>query len=342
MELWKATRENGERLGGMTEVAVGEGRQDAPVGTTVALMEAANRVQSATLKAAHRAYRREFKLIAALFGQFLPEQPYPWPVAGGPNVVMRADFSDQIDVIPVSDPNITSSAQRMMRAEALLRFATQAPALHDQYQAYRQMYVEMGIDEKRITALLPPKEEAKPMDPLSENQNLLNGKPVKVGAYQDHDAHISAHTILMQQKPELVTVPAHIAEHEAAKMRVQVEQILGQALPPEGQQLPPEVENQIAVLVAKAMQQIAKSQGGEDPTPGQIAMEQLKVEAAKVQAKLQEIQANTSSKAFTETLKLKSSREDRLTRERIAMLNYEKDRQKQISQPKTFGTRSKF
>ena len=342
MELWKATRENGERLGGMTEVAVGEGRQDAPVGTTVALMEAANRVQSATLKAAHRAYRREFKLIAALFGQFLPEAPYPWPVAGGPNVVMRADFSDQIDVIPVSDPNITSSAQRMMRAEALLRFATQAPALHDQYQAYRQMYVEMGIDEKRITALLPPKEEAKPMDPLSENQNLLNGKPVKVGAYQEHDAHIAAHTVLMQQKPELVTVPAHIAEHEAAKMRVQVEQILGQALPPEGQQLPPEVENQIAVLVAKAMQQIAKAQGGEDPTPGQIAMEQLKVEAAKVQAKLQEIQANTSSKAFTETLKLKSSREDRLTRERIAMLNYEKDRQKQVSQPKTFGTRSKF
>ena len=342
MELWKATRENGERLGGMTEIAVGEGRQDAPVGTTVALLEASNRVQSATLKAAHRAYRREFKLIAALFGQFLPETPYPWPVAGGPNVVMRADFSDQIDVIPVSDPNITSSAQRMMRAEALLRFATQAPDLHDQYQAYRQMYVEMGIDEKRITALLPPKTEAKPLDPLSENQNLLNGKPVKVGAYQDHDAHIASHTILMQQKPELVTTAAHIAEHEAAKMRVQVEQVLGQALPPEGQQLPPEVENQIAVLVAKAMQQISKPQGGEDPTPGQIAMEQLKVEAAKVQAKLQEIQSNTSSKAFTETLKLKSSREDRLTRERIAMLNYEKDRQKQISQPKTFGTRSKF
>jgi hypothetical protein len=200
----------------------------------------------------------------------------------------------------------------------------------------------MGIDEKRIAALLPPKTEAKPLDPLTENQNLLNGKPVKVGAYQDQDAHIAAHTVLMQQKPELVTVAAHIAEHEAAKMRVQVEQILGQALPPEGQQLPPEVENQIAVLVAKAMQQIAQPEGGADPTPGQIAMEQLKVEAAKVQAKLQEIQANTSSKAFTETLKLKSSREDRLTRERIAMLNYEKDRQKQIAQPKSFGTRSKF
>lgn len=342
MELWKATRENGMRLGGMTEVAVGEGRQDAPVGTTVALMEAANRVQSATIKAAHRAYRREFKLIAALFGQFLPEEPYPWPVAGGPNMVMKADFSDQVDVIPVSDPNITSSAQRMMRAEALLRFATQAPELHDQYQAYRQMYVEMGIDEKRIAALLPPKTEAKPLDPLSENQNLLNGKPVKVGLSQDHDAHIAAHTVLGQQKPELVTVTAHIAEHEAAKMRVQVEQILGQQLPPEGQPLPPEVENQIAVLVAKAMQQIAQQQGGADPTPGQIAMEQLKVEASKVQAKLQEIQANTSSKAFTETLKLKSSREDRLTRERIAMLNYEKDRQKQIAQPKSFGTRSKF
>jgi len=342
MELWRATRENGERLGGMTEVAVGEGRQDAPVGTTVALLEAANRAQSATLKAAHRAYRREFKLIAALFGQFLPDTPYPWPVAGGPNSIMRTDFSDHINVIPVSDPNITSSAQRMMRAEALLRFATQAPDLHDQYQAFRQMYEEMGVDTKRIDALLPPKADAQPLDPLTENQNLLNGKPVKVGPYQDHDAHISAHTSLMNQKPDLVTVPAHIAEHEAAKMRVQVEQILGQSLPPAGQQLPPEVENQIAVLVAKAMQQIAQSQGGEDPTPGQIAMEQIKVEAAKVQAKLQEIQANTSSKAFTETLKLKSSREDRLSRERIAMLNYHKDRQKQSDKPKTFGTRSTF
>jgi ElaB/YqjD/DUF883 family membrane-anchored ribosome-binding protein len=200
----------------------------------------------------------------------------------------------------------------------------------------------MGVDAKRIDALLPPKTDAQPTDPLTENQNLLNGKPVKVGAYQDHDAHISAHTSLMNQKPDLVTVPAHIAEHEAAKMRVQVEQILGQSLPPAGQQLPPEVENQIAVLVAKAMQQIAQSQGGEDPTPGQIAMEQIKVEAAKVQAKLQEIQANTSSKAFTETLKLKSSREDRLSRERIAMLNYHKDRQKQSDKPKTFGTRSTF
>jgi len=342
MELWRATRENGERHGGMTEVAVGEGRQDAPVGTTVALLEAANRAQSATLKAAHRAYRREFKLIAALFGQFLPDTPYPWPVAGGPNSIMRTDFSDHINVIPVSDPNITSSAQRMMRAEALLRFATQAPDLHDQYQAFRQMYEEMGVDTKRIDALLPPKADAQPLDPLTENQNLLNGKPVKVGPYQDHDAHISAHTSLMNQKPDLVTVPAHIAEHEAAKMRVQVEQILGQSLPPAGQQLPPEVENQIAVLVAKAMQQIAQSQGGEDPTPGQIAMEQIKVEAAKVQAKLQEIQANTSSKAFTETLKLKSSREDRLSRERIAMLNYHKDRQKQSDKPKTFGTRSTF
>jgi len=342
MELWRATRENGERLGGMTEVAVGEGRQDAPVGTTVALLEAANRAQSATLKAAHRAYRREFKLIAILFGQYLPETAYPWPVAGGPNSIMRSDFSDHINVVPVSDPNITSSAQRMMRAEALLRFATQAPTLHDQYQAFRQMYEEMGVDAKRIDALLPPKTDAQPTDPLTENQNLLNGKPVKVGAYQDHDAHISAHTSLMNQKPDLVTVPAHIAEHEAAKMRVQVEQILGQSLPPAGQQLPPEVENQIAVLVAKAMQQIAQSQGGEDPTPGQIAMEQIKVEAAKVQAKLQEIQATTSSKAFTETLKLKSSREDRLTRERIAMLNYHKDRQKQSDKPKTFGTRSTF
>ena len=342
--LWEKTRENARGLGNMTEIAVGEGRQDAPVGTTVALMEAANRTTSATIKSAHRSYRREFKLIAALFGQFLPEEPYPWPVPGGPYAIMRTDFSEQVDVIPVSDPNITSSAQRMMLAEAELRFATQAPQLHDQYQAYRQMYVAMGLDEGKIDKILPPPEQAQPLDPLTENQNALTGKPLAVGAYQDHQAHIAAHQTLSEQVP---TLAAHISEHLAAAMRVNVETKLGMQLPPAGTKLPPQLENQIAVLVAQALQELQGPEG-QEPTPGQIAMAQIKVEADKVRAQLKEIEARTATDVYVANKKAQSEKARNDTQKEIALLNYQKEMAKAREKDRAdrrkraFGTRSTF
>lgn len=341
--LWEKSRENGRGLGGMTEVAVGEGRQDAPVGTTVALLEAANRPTTATIKSCYRSYRREFKLIAALFGQFLPEEPYPWPVQGGPHVIMRADFSEQLDVIPVADPNITSSAQRMMLAEAILRFATQAPQQHNQYEAYKQMYTAMGIDQAKIDRILiPPPQEAQPLDPLTENQNMLTGKPVVVGAYQDHQAHIQTHSALPDEMP---TKAAHIAEHLAAAMRVNVERTLGIQLPAAGTQLPPQIENQIAVLVSQAIQSM---EGDKEPTPGQIAMEQIKVEAKKVMAQLEEIKARTATEAYKATMQAKTAAAERKSREEIALLNYQKEMQKTRAQERVkareraFGKRRKF
>lgn len=344
MMLWDKSRENARGLGNMTEIAVGEGRQDAPVGTTVALMEAANRVQSATIKSAHRSYRREFKLIAALFGQFLPNEPYPWPVQGGPHVIMRADFSEQIDVIPVSDPNITSSAQRMMLAEAILRFATQAPALHDQYEAYKQMYTAMGLDQGKVDKILPAPKQAQPSDPLTENQNALTGKPLAVAEWQDHQAHIQAHQVLSDQVPSLA---AHIAEHLAAAMRVNVQKTLGIQLPPMGTKLPPEIENKIAVLVAQALQQLNSPQG-QEPSPGQIAMAQIQVEAKKVEVQLQDIQARSATAAFQATLKAKQAAADRASKEEIAMLNFHAAQQRTAEQERTkrsqraYGTRSTF
>lgn len=344
LELWSQTRENARGLGNMTEIAVGEGRQDAPVGTTVALLEAANRVQSATIKSAHRSYRREFKLIAALFGQFLPEQPYPWPVQGGPHVIMRADFSEHIDVIPVSDPNITSSAQRMMLAEAILRFATQAPQQHNQYEAYKQMYTAMGLDQAKIEKILPAPTQAQPTDPLTENQNALTGKPLAVAEWQNHQAHIQSHQVLSDQVPALA---AHISEHLAAAMRVNVQQTLGIQLPPAGTKLPPEIENRIAVLVAQALQQLNTPQG-QEPTPGQIAMEQIKVEAQKVEAQLQDIQARAATAAFQATTKAKSAAADRDSKEQIALLNYQAAQERTAEQERTkrrqlaYGTRSTF
>jgi hypothetical protein len=310
LELSRDVRNNAKSLAGTSEIAVGEGRQDAPVGTTVALLEAANRPQSSTIKNCHRAFRREFKLIAALFGQFLPDRPYPFPVSGGSKAIMRADFNNNIDVIPVSDPNITSSAQRMMRAEALLRFATQAPAMHNQYEAFKQMYVEMGVDPGKIEKLLLKPEDAQPLDPLSENQNALIGKPVKAAEYQDHDAHIQSHAPLMETVP---TIQAHIAEHMALKMRVQVQNAMGVQLPPAGTKLPPEIENQIAMGVAQSMQSLNKPQG-ENPTPEQVAMEQVKVEGQKVAAKLAETKAKTQTEAFKAQMKAQSEEEDRRTR----------------------------
>lgn len=315
--LWQAGRQNAQSLGNMADLSVGDGRQDAPVGTTLALLEAANRMMSATIKSGHRSLKREFKLFAALFGQYLPAKPYPFPVAGGVQAIMKADFSDDIDVIPVSDPNITSYAQRVTRAEAMLRFATQAPpGLFDQAAAYRNMLVEMGVDERKINAILPPPQQAVPTDPLTENQMALTGKPIAVGQWQNHQAHIQAHQVLMEQVPNIA---AHISEHLAASMRVNVEKLLGITLPPVGTKLPPDAENHLAVLVAQALEHL-KSPDGKEPTPGQIAMAELQIEAQKVGVMLQKIQADAAKTAYQQQMDNQRNREKLQQQTTIAMI----------------------
>lgn len=312
LSLLKETYEGARNLANTAEIAVGDGRQDAPVGTTVALMEAATRVQSATLKRAHKSLGQELKLIANLFGEYLPEAPYPFPVRGGMKAIMRADFSNNVDVIPVSDPNISSSAQRMMRAEALLRFATQQPDMHDMREAYRQMYTEMGVDPMKIDAILPDQQQqVKPLDPLSENMRAIMKQPVKAGEYQDHDAHIAAHAPIAADSPEL---QAHINEHLAFKMQLQVQQVIGQPLPPPGTPMPPEIENQIAMAVAQAMQQLAPMYK-QQQEPEQDPLVQVEM------AKVQQRQASDELRAKTELQKAdmeyRSDAEDRALKAQI-------------------------
>ena len=318
LALLKETYEAARNLANTTEIAVGEGRQDAPVGTTVALMEAATRLQSATLKRCHRALTRELKLIADLFGKYLPNEPYPFPVRGGMAAIMREDFANNIDVIPVSDPNISSSAQRMMRAEALLRFATQQPDQHNLREAYRQMYVEMGVAPEKIELILAPeRQKPRPLDPLTENQNAIVGMPLVAGAYQDHDAHIAAHAPIAQDNPIL---QAHINEHLALKMRQQVEQIIGQPLPPPGMPMPPELENQLAVMVAQAMQQLApmyKPQPEVDQM-AQVEMQKLQLREADSQRDAQVEMAKAQMEAQTDAA-------DRASREKIAAMKLQSE-----------------
>ena len=318
LELLRETYEAARNLANTAEIAVGEGRQDAPVGTTVALMEAATRLQSATLKRAHKAFSRELKMLADLFGKYLPDEPYPFPVRGGMSAIMRQDFANNIDVIPVSDPNISSSAQRMMRAEALLRFATQQPDQHNLREAYRQMYVEMGIpDEKIQLILMPERQKPVPLDPLTENQNAIIGAPLVAGPYQDHDAHIAAHAPIASENPAL---QAHINEHLALKMRTQVEQMIGQPLPPPGTPLPPEVENQIAVMVAQAMQQLAPMYKPQPEVDPMLQMEQMKV-----QQKEADSERDAQTKLAEAQIKAQSDAEDRASKERIAAMKLESE-----------------
>jgi hypothetical protein len=321
LALLKETYDGARNLANTTEIAVGEGRQDAPVGTTVALMEAATRVQSATLKRSHKSLGQELKLIADLFGEYLPDAPYPFPVKGGQAAIMRADFVNNIDVIPVSDPNISSSAQRMMRAEALLRFATQQPDLHDLHAAFRQMYVEMGIEPEKIDAILPKKNvEPQPLDPLTENQNAIIGMPLRAAEYQDHDAHIAAHAPIAQDNPSL---QAHINEHLALKLRVQVQQMIGQQLPPPGTPMPPEMENQLAMMVAQAMQQLAPQYKPQPEAPPVDPL--VEVEAMKVQQRQISDERDAQVEIEKAELQYRSDAEDRASKEKIAAMKLQSE-----------------
>lgn len=325
LALLQSIREDSKNLANAQEIAVGEGRQDAPVGTTVALMEAATRQQSANIKRAHRSMRKEFRLFAALFAEFLPEAPYPYPTSGMPQALMKTDFSNRIDIIPVSDPNITSSAQRMVRAEAYLRLGAQAPDIYDKYALNRNMLVEMGLDNAKIDRLLPPKPQAIPMDPVSENQNCLLGKPLKAADYQDHDSHIAVHTVF-QQVPAM---QSHIAEHVGMKMRQKIQLHLGKPLPPLGQQLPPQIENQIAMMAAQAMQQITQPQG-QQPTPEQIAMQQIAVEGQKVMADIDKSKREQETASYVANLRLAAEREKIAEQARQADMKAEAESAKAI------------
>ena len=317
LALLKENKDSGKSLGGTSEIAVGDGRQDAPVGTTVALMEAAMKPQTAIMKRQYRTQSTELKMIADLFGEYLPEgQPYPFPVRGQTLFIVKDDFINNIDVVPVANPNVTSSTQRMVRAEGLVRSAMQAPDIHDMRAAYANMYREMNVPDEEIARLLPAPQEAKPLDPLSENMNALMQKPIRAAIYQDHDAHIEAHSPLAQGP----AMQAHIAEHMALKMRVQVEQFLQIQLPPPGTQLPPEIENKIAVLVASAMKAIRQEEAGSEPTQGQLVLEQLRIEAQKVSQRAQEAMAKDATDRYKAEMKYREKMVDVKGRERVARI----------------------
>ena len=260
MSLLGSLIDSGKQFAATIEQPTGDGNSEAPVGTTVALLEKGQRVMSAIHKRLHYAQRQEFKILKRVFGEFLPPE-YPYQVQGASENVFSKDFDTSVDVIPVSDPNIFSMTQRIVLAQTQLQMAQAAPELHNLREAYRKMYLALNI--KDIDSVLPQEEEIPPRDPISEEQAAIVGNPIKAYEFQNHEAYIAAHSAFMQNPmvqqnpPAMQAIGANIQEHQAMLYRIQIEQAIGQPLPPmEDGQMPPELMNQIAVMATQATQQV--------------------------------------------------------------------------------------
>jgi len=254
--------EEGRRIGSVADVQVGNMNPEAPVGTTLALLERSMKVMSGVQARLHAAMRRELRLIAAIIRDFMPEE-YDYDVERDGNFNRRSDFDSRVDVIPVSDPNAATMAQRVVQYQAALQLAQQAPQLYDLGKLHRQMLEVLGIQDADDIIKLP--EDIKPKDPVTENMAILKQEPVKVFAYQDHAAHLQVHMAAMQdpklqqivgQSPFAAAIgnamAAHITEHVAMQYRTDIQKQLGVELPDPEAPLPEDVEREVSRLAAAA------------------------------------------------------------------------------------------
>ena len=260
----------GQRFATITDLRVGEGNEQAAVGTTMAMMEQGSRVMSAVHKRLHYAMRQEFKILARVMSESLPQE-YPYSVAGDDQSIMAKDFDDRVDVIPVSNPNVFSQAQRIMLAQSKLQLAAQAPELHNMHEVFRDMYEALGVtDVDRLMKSIPA-EIPEPLDPAQENINALDMLPLKAFEGQNHQAHITAHLVfgssgMVGQMPMVATsLQKHVMEHvqiaarEQAKMQyMQQVQQTGQPAS-EDQML--QLEQLTAQFIAEGMQQVKQLSG---------------------------------------------------------------------------------
>ena len=269
----------GQRFAAIADMQVGDGNQQAAVGTTIALLERGSRVMSAIHKRLFAAMKKEFKLLGKVIAQYLPPE-YPYDVVGGARTIKQVDFDDRIDIVPVADPNIFSTSQRITMAQTELQLAQSNPQIHNLYNAYRKMYEAIGV--KDINKILPPPAPIQPVDPSVEHINALSGKPFQAFPNQDHRAHITAHlnfmsTNMVRNNPMMMAaIQKNILEHISlmAQEQVQLEfreqmmqmQMLQQQAPtnPQAaqqlQQLSLVIEARKAVLIAEMTEDYMKEE----------------------------------------------------------------------------------
>ena len=258
--------EEGKKFASIAEMKTSDMNSQAPVGTTLALLERNMKVMSAVQARLHASMKREFEILVNVIKDFT-EPTYPYEVAEGQQIKVQ-DFDARVDVLPVSDPNAATMAQRIMQYQAAMQLAQQAPQLYDLGQLHRQMLEVLGI--KDVDTIVPPQEDVPPVDPVTAVQNILNGKPVQAYEFQDHEAHIQTLVSAqqdpniqakVQQSPNAQVIQSagsdYIMQHLSLQFRDQVEREMGIELPPAGEPLPADVEKRISELVAEAAKRVA-------------------------------------------------------------------------------------
>jgi len=287
----------GQRFATITDMKVGDGNQQAAVGTTLALLEQGSRVMSAVHKRLHYALRLEFKLLAKVMSEFLPQE-YPYAVEGQDQKIMAQDFDERVDILPVSNPNTFSQAQRIALAQTKMQLAAQAPEIHNMYEVYRDMYEAIGVSDVDRLLKSMPDEEPRPLDPAQENINAMEMMTLKAFEGQNHQAHIQAHLIfgstpmVASIPPVAATLQKHVLEHVKIQAEEQARAQMAQAgpMPAEGQEM--QFQAMVAQLVAQGMQQVKQLSGqisGQGPDP----LVKLKEQELQIRAQSEQNEANT-------------------------------------------------
>jgi len=315
MTLLNQIVEDGRRFANTADLTTADMSANAPVGTTLAILERTMKVMTAIQARIHYSLKQELRLLKTIIADYTPEE-YEYDPDSGGRQAKRSDYKN-VDIIPVSDPNAATMSQKVVQWQAIMQLAQQAPQLYDLAYLHRQMIETLGI--QNAAKLVPLEEDATPMDPISENMNVLNGKPLKAFIYQDQDAHIAAHQSFLGdpnvqqtigQNPQAnqisAAMQAHIAEHLGFQYRSQIEKQMGVALPVPGQPLPQEIEVQVSRLVAQAAVQLKQmndqkaaqaqsQQQAQDPLV-QLQQQELQLKQQAQQAKTQKDQADIQAR----------------------------------------------
>jgi hypothetical protein len=329
--------EEGRRFASAADVKASDMNGEAPVGTTLAILERSMKVMSAVQARLHASMRVELRLLTGIVRDHGPEA-YPYEEDGDPIVV--EDFDNRIDIIPVSDPNAGTMAQRIMQYQAALQLAAQAPEMYDLPLLHRQMLEVLGIRD--ADEIVPTDKDMRPTDPVSENMNIINGKPVKAFIYQDHEAHIQTHMAMIQD-PTIMEVmgkspnaqkaqaalSAHVQEHLAFKYRQDIEKQLGVELPAPDQPMPEDIEYRISRLVAPAAAQLS----GKAAKEQQMQQNEKQMQDPLIQIQMQELQIKqqqVQQRAEAEMAKLQLEAQKAIAKAQLEQQRL--DQQSQIEQ----------
>jgi len=319
--------DEGRRLSSASDIQIADMSANSPVGTTLAILERSLKVMTAVQARIHYSFKQELRLLRDIIRDYTPEE-YAYEPEEGPRKAKRSDY-DAVDIIPVSDPNASTMAQKIVQYQAVIQLAQMAPQIYDLPQLHRQMLDVLGI--KNAQKLVPLPDDELPKDPVSENMNALKGSPMKAFLTQDHDAHIAVHTSFMQdpliaktigQNPQanmiMASLQAHIAEHLGFHYRNLIEKQMGVPLPPPDKPLPDDVEVQLSKLIAQAGAQLLQTNMAQAQQQQAQAMAQdplVQMQQQELQIKGQEV-ARKQQKDMTD-VQLKQSQQQ-IERERIA------------------------